>query len=417
MQIPSAILKQFPKGRDTVLRFPSAVRARNDWWSAGRGPGHRSAMTLPTDKRLLAITIIALSVLLSGVAVSAATHQVGIQDSFFEPFQLAVNVGDTVVWTEYGGQDHTVTSDDGLFDEVVLFGETFSYTFNQAGTFLYYCFNHGGPAGEGMSGTIVVSASTANQPPATPSNQSPSPGATNQPLTVSLRASAFSDANPQDFHAASQWLVRRVTDSQLIFDSGEDAANRTNRIVPDGALGYGSNYSWQVRYKDGRGLWSPYSAPTIFTTLIPVAQEGIGVRASFGNVPNFLTPLAVTTNTLIDFNWAHARPHRRITADDFAVRWEGSVLPQFTERYFFQFQFHGRARVWVNQQLLVDEWNGCSMSQTRRGGIDLVGGQLAALRVEYVADPASARATLRWTSPGQPLQVVPTVRLFPPPTP
>jgi len=347
----------------------------------------------------------------------AATHHVGIQDSFYEPFQLAINVGDTVVWTEYGGQDHTVTSDDGLFDSVVLFGETFSYTFNQAGTYPYYCFNHGGPGGEGMSGTIVVSASTANQPPATPVNQSPPAGATNQPLTVSLRASAFSDPNPQDFHAASQWLVRRTVDNQIVFDSGEDTANRTNRTLPDGVLAYGSNYAWQVRHKDGRGLWSQYSAPTAFATLIPVMQEGIGLRASFNHAPNFGVPLAITTNALIDFNWANTRPHRRITADDFAVRWDGSVLPQFTERYFFQFQFHGRARVWVNQQLLIDEWNGCGFAQTRRGGIDLAGGQLAALRIEYAADPAGAQATLRWTSPSQPLQVVPTTRLFPPPTP
>jgi plastocyanin len=361
--------------------------------------------------------LVALIMMLLCLTARAATHQVGIQDSFYEPFQLAINVGDTVVWTEYGGQDHTVTSDDGFFDVVMPFGETFAYTFNQAGSYPYYCINHGGPGGEGMSGTIVVSASTANQPPGTPVNQSPSAGATNQPLTVQLRAGAFSDPDPQDFHGASQWLVRRVADNQIVFNSGEDALNRTNRIVPDGALGYASNYAWQVRYKDGRGLWSQYSAATTFTTLVPVTQVGIGLRAGFCNVPNLDAPLAITTNAVIDFHWGNARPHRRITADAFAVRWEGSVLPQFTERYFFQFQFHGRARVWVNQQLLIDEWNGCGFGQTRRGSIDLVGGQLAALRVEYAADAAGALATLRWTSPSQPLQVVPTTRLFPPTTP
>ena len=67
----------------------------------------------------------------------------------------------------------------------------------------------------------------------------------------------------------------------------------------------------------------------------------------------------------------------------------------------------------MNNQLLIDEWNGCSFSQTRRGLISLVAGQLTAVRVEYVADPSGALAILRWTSPGLPMEVVPTTRLFP----
>jgi hypothetical protein len=116
----------------------------------------------------------------------------------------------------------------------------------------------------------------------------------------------------------------------------------------------------------------------------------------------------------VNFDWGTTRPHRRITADNFAVRWEGSVLPEFTERYDFQFQYRGRARVWVNNQLLINEWAGCPFSQTRRGGINLVGGQLATIRVEYIADPAGALAALRWTSPSLPMQIIPSTRLFPP---
>jgi len=119
------------------------------------------------------------------------------------------------------------------------------------------------------------------------------------------------------------------------------------------------------------------------------------------------------TNAAINFNWGTARPHRRVTADAFAVRWEGSLLPRFTEPYQVQFQYHGRARVWVNQQLLVDDWNGCSFAQARRATVSLVAGQLAAVRIEYAADPAGALAILRWASPSLPLEVVPTTRLFP----
>jgi plastocyanin len=360
------------------------------------------------------VILFVVAVLSAGrLSTSAATFFVGVEDSFFEPDQLAINVGDTVVWNGFGAQDHTVTSDDNLFNALVLFGDAFSYTFTQAGTYLYFCENHGTVGGGGMAGRIVVSAGGVNHPPNTPLNQFPTAAATNQSLTVQLRAGPFSDPDPQDFHGASQWLVRRASDNAIVFNSGEDAINKTNRTVTAGVLGYGSNYTWQVRYKDGRGEWSAYSAPTAFTTLIPVVQNGVGLLARYGNTTN--ATLAITTNATIDFNWGTLRPHRRITADNFAVLWEGSVLPQFSERYQFQFQYRGRARVSVNNQVLIDEWHTCAFNQTRRGAIDLVGGQLAAIRIEYQADADAALATLRWTSPGQPIEVIPAARLFPNP--
>jgi plastocyanin len=356
----------------------------------------------------MAFAFIAAFLCLSG---RAATFNVSVEDNLYVPEQLAINVGDTVKWTGNGG-DHTVNSDTSLFDAETTFGVSFSYTFTQAGTYGYHCAIHGG-AGNGMFGTIVVSASSANQPPAAPVNQSPAIGATNQALTLQLSAGAFSDPDAQDFHAASQWVVRRVSDSQIVYDSGEDSTNKVSRPVPAGLLQHGTAYNWQVRYKDGRGLWSSYSTPTTFSTLVPFVQEGVGLKASYNNIADFAAPLVVTTNATINYQWGNTRPNRRITADGFGVRWEGSVLPQFSERYEFQFQFRGGARVWVNNQLLIDDWAVCSFGQTRRCWADLVGGQRVALRVEYAADPGGAQAVLRWTSPSVALEVVPSAKLFP----
>ena len=169
---------------------------------------------------------------------------------------------------------------------------------------------------------------------------------------------------------------------------------------------------WQVRYKDGRGSWSQYSTPTTFTTLIPIVETGVGLLAFYGNSPA-TSSLAVTTNGTIHFDWGTTRPHRRITADAFVARWEGSVLPQYTERYNFQFQYRGQAQVWVGNQLLIDEWKPCPFAQTRHGSIPLVAGQLAAIRVEYVAAAEGGFASLRWSSLSQAPQVIPTARLFP----
>ncbi len=75
----------------------------------------------------------------------------------FNPGDLTVAVGTTVIWVNEDSVPHTVTADDGLFESGILQGgDTFEFTFTEAGTILYYCRFHGGPGGSGMSATITV---------------------------------------------------------------------------------------------------------------------------------------------------------------------------------------------------------------------------------------------------------------------
>ena len=70
----------------------------------------------------------------------------------FSPATLTVKVGTTITWTNNDSMTHTVTSDNGVFDSGNLTpGQTFSYTFNNAGTFTYHCVIH-----SYMKGTIIV---------------------------------------------------------------------------------------------------------------------------------------------------------------------------------------------------------------------------------------------------------------------
>jgi plastocyanin len=71
----------------------------------------------------------------------------------FGPDTVTIPVGTTVTWTnDEDSADHTTTSDDGVWNSATLKpGEQFSFTFDQPGTFNYFCNIH-----PSMTATIVV---------------------------------------------------------------------------------------------------------------------------------------------------------------------------------------------------------------------------------------------------------------------
>lgn len=89
---------------------------------------------------------------------------VTIKDFAFAPRTLTVPVGATVTWTNGDSAAHTVTSADGmttdaattdLFDSGLMGdGDTFTHTFDTAGTFYYLCTPHRSMAS--MHAEVVV---------------------------------------------------------------------------------------------------------------------------------------------------------------------------------------------------------------------------------------------------------------------
>ena len=79
-------------------------------------------------------------------------NSVTIANFAFSPQTLMVKVGTKVTWTNKDKVTHTVTADKGAFSSGPLApGNSFSFTFTQAGTYSYHCSIH-----PFMMATIVV---------------------------------------------------------------------------------------------------------------------------------------------------------------------------------------------------------------------------------------------------------------------
>jgi plastocyanin len=77
-----------------------------------------------------------------------------VVDNRFQPNTLTITPGTTVTWLNNGTNFHTLSSAEGLFDSGALGGgQSYSYTFQKAGTFTLICRQH---VLNGMSGRISV---------------------------------------------------------------------------------------------------------------------------------------------------------------------------------------------------------------------------------------------------------------------
>jgi len=88
-------------------------------------------------------------------AAAQSADAIRIVDNRFEPAVISVPVGTTVTWSNAGLNQHTATAFDGTFDTGdIAPGTATQLTFDQPGTYRYYCRQH---LLGGMLGVIQVS--------------------------------------------------------------------------------------------------------------------------------------------------------------------------------------------------------------------------------------------------------------------
>lgn len=81
------------------------------------------------------------------------TYIIDIDDRMYEQNLITIKIGDRVTWSNKDSTGHTVTSDEGieLSSSKLSEGDTYSHTFDKAGTYPYHCIYH-----SSMHGTVIV---------------------------------------------------------------------------------------------------------------------------------------------------------------------------------------------------------------------------------------------------------------------
>ena len=140
--------------------------------------------------QLATLSFVALFVFAPAAWAQGQEVTVRMEDNFFSPANITVEPGTTVTWVQSGNNPHTTTSYDGLWDSGMIeggSGGTFSFTFEEPGTYDYFCIPH---EDLGMVGRVTVSGGTTASPTAAASPTATALTDTGGPPVTSLLAIA-----------------------------------------------------------------------------------------------------------------------------------------------------------------------------------------------------------------------------------
>jgi hypothetical protein len=205
--------------------------------------------------------------------------------------------------------------------------------------------------------------------------------------------------------------------------NGVDIANATDANYTTNNVQVANAGSYTV------GVTNPYGGVLSSAAVLDVVQIGVVIGSGTGLRGNYFTAHAATNTSAyafsgiptlsridptVDFNFGNGSPDPSISSDFFTVRWSGQVRALDTDTYSFYTRTDDGARLWVNNQLLVNSW--INQGPTEHSGtIALTANQQYPVTMEYYENAVGAVAQLSWSGAGGGVAkgIIPMSQLYP----
>lgn len=208
--------------------------------------------------------------------------------------------------------------------------------------------------------------------------------------------------------------VRLWVNNKLIIDKWSGPSSSLSASY---SMSAGRPYDIRMEYLESTGssyaklLWS---GPGISKAPIPstVMKSGSsGLSASyFANDSLLGAPTVVRLDNTVNFSWGTGSPDSRLAADNFSTRWTGKIKPSVSGTHTFYTESDDGVRLWVNGQLLINNWT-MHTSTVNSRTISLSAGVWYDIRMEHQERTGSAVAKLSWSGPNFSRVTVPATAL------
>jgi len=186
-------------------------------------------------------------------------------------------------------------------------------------------------------------------------------------------------------------------------------------------------YSIKIEYYDSvnqaiaKMYWQSTSQPnqivpkeSLFTAYDPnpAAGTGVGLQGEYFSDILMTKFFTARTDKTVDFSWGNSAPITGMPKDEFTTRWTGFVQPRFSDLYTFMVNAKDGVRLWIDDELLIDQWVEQEKIVQYSGKIQLDGGVKYSIRLEYYNKQGAAAVKLLWKSMSQAQQIVPMRQLY-----
>jgi plastocyanin len=270
------------------------------------------------------VTIIAPVMAFYPTVGNAATVNVTVGPNgnlVFMPSSITIHRGDTVQWMwgsgGYYSPMHSSTSGtpghpNGLWDSGLLSaGDTFTHTFNTAGTFPYYCTVHGQCCN--MVGTVSV---VGPSPTPTPPPMTGPPVVTTNPATFIASFSATLDGSLNPHGLATTFHFQYgATTSYGLTTAPQTQTGNTSRPVSANIGSLMANHTYHFRIVASNVDGTRMGADRGFTTLtmtgppVVITNPASNVTASAARLNGSMDPHGLTTTVHFQYGTTTSYGH------------------------------------------------------------------------------------------------------------
>jgi hypothetical protein len=157
--------------------------------------------------------------------------------------------------------------------------------------------------------------------------------------------------------------------------------------------------------------------PIVASTPKPTQKElvrfdGTGLRGEYYDNLDLTDLKTVRIDSIMDFNWSVFPPSGIKNDGSFSIRWQGEIQPVYSEEYAFHVTRDNGVRLWINNKLLIDQWNDkCSVTDSAK--VILEAGKKYDIKLEYYNNTGLSYVKFEWSSASTKKAVIPKTCLYP----
>jgi YVTN family beta-propeller protein len=162
---------------------------------------------------------------------------------------------------------------------------------------------------------------------------------------------------------------------------------------------------WMIFGLNAQGTYSKASIIHIKET---IDAPNSGLLGTYHDGITLNNPKLTRTDSVIDFAYGSSSPSVSAVGNDtWSTSWNGWLIPDFTETHNFHTFSDDGVRLWVNGQLIINNWTPHGVTEDT-GSIALTAGVPVSIRLEHYEDGGDATIRLLWSSPRTPKNLVPS---------